>query len=213
MRRPHTSTSQAQLHVTGTPVTYGHMAHRVSTTPKRRRYYRWRGYLRKRKGPYVEGDQVEASLWRLMFHLLCFCNLDGPYVYVDDDNSARNAYRRALEGRCHFGQSWVYALLNFSPKWHQQCGIAGPDTPLSPCFPPTVSTGTVGLGFRIFVDFMFTQSLSRLALVALWTVVARDSTCNGNAPLSWFFRGNYYFVAHFDTDGASDRYLGNNTIV
>ncbi|KAF9227210.1 hypothetical protein BS17DRAFT_666548, partial [Gyrodon lividus] len=29
----------------------------------------------------------------------------------------------------------------------------------------------IGLGFRIFVDFLFTQSLSRLALVALWTVV------------------------------------------
>ncbi|KIK98479.1 hypothetical protein PAXRUDRAFT_59691, partial [Paxillus rubicundulus Ve08.2h10] len=29
----------------------------------------------------------------------------------------------------------------------------------------------IGFGFRIFVDFLFTQSLSRLALVALWTVV------------------------------------------
>ncbi|KAL4074079.1 hypothetical protein J3A83DRAFT_4083108, partial [Scleroderma citrinum] len=29
----------------------------------------------------------------------------------------------------------------------------------------------IALGFRVFVDFLFTQSLSRMALVALWTVV------------------------------------------
>ncbi|KIJ68132.1 hypothetical protein HYDPIDRAFT_47921, partial [Hydnomerulius pinastri MD-312] len=29
----------------------------------------------------------------------------------------------------------------------------------------------IGLGFRVFVDFLFTQSISRMALVALWTVV------------------------------------------
>ncbi|KAG9316749.1 hypothetical protein JVU11DRAFT_2810 [Chiua virens] len=29
----------------------------------------------------------------------------------------------------------------------------------------------IGFGFRIFVDFLFTQSLSRLALVALWSLV------------------------------------------
>ncbi|KAF8557633.1 hypothetical protein OG21DRAFT_1395232, partial [Imleria badia] len=29
----------------------------------------------------------------------------------------------------------------------------------------------LGFGFRIFVDFLFTQSLSRLSLVALWALV------------------------------------------
>ena len=29
----------------------------------------------------------------------------------------------------------------------------------------------IALGFRVFVDFLFTQSMSRMALVALWTVV------------------------------------------
>ncbi|KAI6113275.1 hypothetical protein EDD16DRAFT_1446769, partial [Pisolithus croceorrhizus] len=29
----------------------------------------------------------------------------------------------------------------------------------------------IALAFRVFVDFLFTQSLSRMALVALWTLV------------------------------------------
>ncbi|KAF8843039.1 hypothetical protein BDN67DRAFT_255390 [Paxillus ammoniavirescens] len=45
----------------------------------------------------------------------------------------------------------------------------------------------IGLGFRIFVDFLFTQSLSRLALVALWTVVGM--LLADVAPSVWYDSG------------------------
>src|SRR5216683_2065548 len=61
----------------------------------------------------------------------------------------------------------------------------------------------LGLGFRLFVDFLFTESIHRLAIVVLWTglgFVLSDVT-----PAFWydknlrrFYRRTSHYIRHFD---------------
>ncbi|KAF9236628.1 hypothetical protein BU15DRAFT_76722 [Melanogaster broomeanus] len=114
-RRRDGSTSKPPTRVKTTYVAYGHMDHRVATAPVPPRK-RWKGILKKKqlqagssmanvtgtsqqqdhrpRSPSSSSDShvqrvddVEASFWRVVVNVLCFCNRDGPYRDVDDDNS------------------------------------------------------------------------------------------------------------------------------